>query len=410
MIITAVMIMSMRTANRKRSATLAGLGGAAYFRNVPQLATISISPSDSILRSAAMTVPRATAYWVANSATAGRRSPGAHSSAASRARIADSTRLLGSCEVRLSPGGTRTMIATAVQPALTVYSSQSVYTVYSVRCTLAAWTSHANSTPSTPCSPTPRCCRTRLRSSCTCTGKGSPPPAPAGSKPGRPGPPVSCSPAGPACEHGQQSRAAGRLAVTVSGGRKLGSMSHQGCPRAGHRSGITAGRGGCCPGGTPIRPVNAVGCAAHAAAVRTGRRRRGCDQGRRACPGGVGQAGVRTGPGRRTVAVMRVRAAPPARPRAPGWTGSSRRQPLLWLGCGRAIPPPSARAGLAGHARPVQVVRPVGRSTCTGRAWPAPRRVADGDGMTRPGEKCAYAPSGKPPAGTGKGTGKQRRK
>jgi hypothetical protein len=66
---------------------------------------------------------------------------------------------------------------------------------------------------------------------------------------------------------------------------------------------------------------------------------------------------------------------------------------LAWLGWGgRAIPSPSARRGLADHPRPVQVVRPAGRSTCTGREWPAPRRVADGDGMTRPGQECAYAP------------------
>ena len=140
--------------------------------------------------------------------------------------------------------------------------------------------------------------------------------------------------------------------------------------------------------------------AARAAAVRPAQRRHGYHQRRSGCPGGVGQPEVRTGTGLCAVAVMRVKTVPPAGPRAPGWTGHSRRQPCLWLRSGRAIPSPSARRGLADHSRPVQVVRPAGRSTCTGREWPAPRGVADGDGMTRPGQECAYAPRKNHPEST----------
>ena len=187
----------------------------------------------------------------------------------------------------------------------------------------------------------------------------------------------------------------------VSGGRKLGSMGQAGLSQGGTPAGVSAGRGACCPGGTGTRPVYAAQGAPRAVAVRPGRRRRGCDQGGRGCPGGVGQAEVRIGTGRRPSPAIRVKTAPPAGPRAPGWTGhSGSRRPLLWLGCGCAIPSPSARRGLADHSRPVQVVRPAGRSTCTARKWPAPRRVADGDGMTRPGQECAYAPRKNHSAGT----------
>ena len=260
---------------------------------------------------------------------------------------------------------------------------------------MGAWTLHASSTPSTPCLPMPRYCPPRSRPSCTCTGKGSPPPRPADSKPGSLRLPVSRPPAGSACEHGHAClRAPEALAVMVSGGRKPGSMSQARLSQGGTPAGVSAGRGTCCPGGTGTRPVGAAQDAPRAAAVRPGCRRRRCDQGRRACRGGVGQAQVRTGTGRCGSPVMRVKAAPPAGPRAPGWpgrSGSREGSPVAGV-CGRAIPPPSARRGLAGHPRPVQVVRPARRSTCTGREWPAPRRVADGDGMTRPGQKCAYAP------------------
>jgi hypothetical protein len=86
---------------------------------------------------------------------------------------------------------------------------------------------------------------------------------------------------------------------------------------------VTAGRGAYCPGETGTTPVYAAQGTPRAAAVRPGRQRRGCDQGRRACPGGVGQTQVRTGTGRRTVAVMWVRTVPPAEPRAPGWPGTA---------------------------------------------------------------------------------------
>jgi hypothetical protein len=143
----------------------------------------------------------------------------------------------------------------------------------------------------------------------------------------------------------------------------------------GHRGGVTAGGGACCPGGTGTRLLYAAQGARRAVAVRPGRRQQGCDQRRLACPGGAGQAEVRTGTGRCAAAVMRVRAVPPAGPRAPRWTGQSRnRTHGRWLRFARVIPSLPARHRLAGHPRPVQVVRPAGRSTCTGRERPAPRK------------------------------------
>jgi hypothetical protein len=196
----------------------------------------------------------------------------------------------------------------------------------------------------------------------------------------------------------------------VSGGRKPGSMSHARLSQGGTPVGVSAGRGAYCPGGTGTRPEYAAQDAPRAAPVRPGRRRRGRDQGRSACPSGVGQKQVRTRTSRRTSPVMRVKAAPPAGPRAPGWTGHSRSRngsPVAGVG-GRAIPSPSARHRLADHSRPVQVVRPVGRSTCTGREWPAPRGVADGDGMTRPA-RSARTRQEKPPGRHLQNPGKQRR-
>ena len=193
----------------------------------------------------------------------------------------------------------------------------------------------------------------------------------------------------------------------VSGGRKPGSMGHARLSQGGTPAGVSAGRGTYCPGGTGTRLASG---APRAAAVRPGHHRHGRDQRRRTCPGGVGQTQVRTGTGRRASPVMQVKAAPPAGPRAPGWTGHSGKaetRPVAGV-VGRAIPSPSARRGLADHPRPVQVVRPAGRSTCTGREWPAPRRVADGDGMTRPGEERANAPR-KNHADTSKTQGKRRR-
>jgi hypothetical protein len=84
-------------------------------------------------------------------------------------------------------------------------------------------------------------------------------------------------------------------------------MSHRECPRAGHRAvfplaGVCAVRAGQRPGRyTP------PGRAPRAAPVQPGHFRRGCDQGRSGCPGGVGQLEVRTRTGRHPVAVMRVR-------------------------------------------------------------------------------------------------------
>jgi hypothetical protein len=101
--------------------------------------------------------------------------------------------------------------------------------------------------------------------------------------------------------------------------------------QGGTQHGVTAGEGMRCPAGTRIRPPTPPWDALRTASVRPSRRRRGCDQARRACPGGVGQAEVRTGTGRCPVAVMRVRTVPPAGPRAPGWTRQSRRRSYLWL-------------------------------------------------------------------------------
>jgi hypothetical protein len=106
----------------------------------------------------------------------------------------------------------------------------------------------------------------------------------------------------------------------------------------------------------------------------------------------------------RTVAVMQA-----DKNSASGGTSGSRmdrakrrKEPFAGLGFGRVVPSPSARRRLADHPRPVQVVRPAGRSTCTGRERPAPRKVADSDGMTRPGRACAYAPRKTIRQGTGK--------
>src|ERR1017187_9202211 len=73
---------------------------AGYVRKVPQLLTITTSPSAAMRRSAATTVLRATPYSVASSATGGSRSCDCHSPSLIRARSAASTRWLGSSGVR----------------------------------------------------------------------------------------------------------------------------------------------------------------------------------------------------------------------------------------------------------------------------------------------------------------------
>jgi hypothetical protein len=73
---------------------------AGYVRKVPQLLTITTSPSAAMRRSAATTVLRATPYSVASSATGGSRSRDCHSPSLIRARSAASTRWLGSSGVR----------------------------------------------------------------------------------------------------------------------------------------------------------------------------------------------------------------------------------------------------------------------------------------------------------------------
>jgi hypothetical protein len=83
-------------------------------------------------------------------------------------------------------------------------------------------------------------------------------------------------------------------------------------------------------------------------------------------------------------------------------------RPFVWLRSGRAIPSPSARRGLAALAPRAKVGQTVGCSTFTRGAKPATRRVADGDGMTRPREVRAYAPPENHPTGTVKGQGKAR--
>lgn len=69
-------------------------------RNVPQLGTISISPSDSSTRRALSTVLRATPYCVPSSDTGGNRSPGDHSPAWQRVRSSRATRADGSSASR----------------------------------------------------------------------------------------------------------------------------------------------------------------------------------------------------------------------------------------------------------------------------------------------------------------------
>lgn len=76
-----------------------------YLRKVPHAGTISIRPSASIRRSAAVTAVLDTLYSLANSATEGSRPSCGHSPAARRARIPSSTRLLGSRGLS-SPGDT----------------------------------------------------------------------------------------------------------------------------------------------------------------------------------------------------------------------------------------------------------------------------------------------------------------
>jgi hypothetical protein len=80
------------------------------------------------------------------------------------------------------------------------------------------------------------------------------------------------------------------------------------------------------------------------------------------------------------------------------------REPLLWLRNGRAIPASSARHGLADHPPP-GTDRSSSRALHLYRAGMArsPWEVADGDGMTHPGQQYAYAPLGKP---SGKSHGK----
>lgn len=170
----------------------------------------------------------------------------------------------------------------------------------------------------------------------------------------------------------------GALAVMVSGGRKPGSMGQARLSQGGTSAGISAGRGAYCPGGTVTRPVYAAQGGPRAAAVRPDPRRRGCDQGRRACPSGVGQAQVRTGtaaaPPLPCGARQRLRRGPGLHD-GPGTAEAA--DPCCSWGCRHAIPSPSARHG------------------------PLPRGVADGDGMTRPAERCAYAaPRKNHPAGT----------
>ncbi len=95
---------------------------------------------------------------------------------------------------------------------------------------------------------------------------------------------------------------------------------------------------------------------------------------------------------------MSTRPVPPAGPRAPGWTrpapGVSRRNELRSVG---PIPSPPARASRAHLPPPVQVVRPVGRSTWTGGVRRAPLRVADGDGMDPLVVRRVRAPGGNTP-------------
>lgn len=80
----------------------AALTGPGHLRKVPQLLTITTSPSASMRRSAATTVLRATPYSAASSATEGSRSSDCHSPLLIRPRSADSTRRLGSSGVRLA--------------------------------------------------------------------------------------------------------------------------------------------------------------------------------------------------------------------------------------------------------------------------------------------------------------------
>lgn len=75
-------------------------GDNGHVRKVPQLLTISTSPSASMRRSAATTVARDTRYSAANCATEGSRSSGCHSPPLIRSRSAASTRRLGSSRVR----------------------------------------------------------------------------------------------------------------------------------------------------------------------------------------------------------------------------------------------------------------------------------------------------------------------
>ena len=184
----------------------------------------------------------------------------------------------------------------------------------------------------------------------------------------------------------------GALAVMVSGAGSRGQWASPGCPRAGHQpvfplAAVPTVRAGQGPRRYPpprrpsVRPP--CGPAGADAAVTS--------IGAPVPVGGTGGSQDRNRSSQRRRHAGQT--APPPGPRAPGWPGHSRSRSASVAGVGgRAIPSPSARRGLADHPRPVQVVRPAGRSTCTGRERPAPRRVADGDGMTRPGQECAYAP------------------
>ena len=160
---------------------------------------------------------------------------------------------------------------------------------------------------------------------------------------------------------------------------------------------------GAAPGALPRHPLAAVLGVPGADPPRPSpppahprRHRRG------AVPGGAAaDPRHRRRPGRRRRAGLVVRAdrppgpgtpagtvktrVPPAGPRAPGWT-RGRVRPARRGGLGRvgSIPSPPARASRAHRPPPVQVVRPVGRSTWTGGVRRAPLRVADGDGMDQP--------------------------
>ena len=99
--------------------------------------------------------------------------------------------------------------------------------------------------------------------------------------------------------------------------------------------------------------------------------------------------------------------APPAGPRAPGWTRPAQRPPRRTRPGSGKRPSRPRRPGQSRAHRPppVQVVRPAGRSTWTGSGRRAPLRVADGDGMDHP--PGASAPVPERPRGNAPGKGRK---